>query len=185
MAYSLPQFNLLCRVWNSGNNPALGAHDVEDQPCQFYLYSRGVFDVQPCDLELYQPPIYLRFPVEAAVVVSEGQVFEVPKESGRYFRARFKEVMHYGFPNEYLIAIVVQCNAEGVPFLHDIENAEPCVPSEPGPNAASGSGSIDGQLVANAAAQRGAGGTGEHNGQGQGIIGGSIEGTGQAIRVIP
>jgi hypothetical protein len=34
--------------------------------------------------------------------------------------------MHEGFPNEYLVVVVVQCNADGIPLIRDIENAEPC-----------------------------------------------------------
>jgi len=147
MAYTLPQFNLTCDVWNAGKNPANDDAVEESVPCQFYLYSRGVWPVQPCELELYQCPIYLRFPIDVAAIVALGQVFECPTGTGRYFRARFKEVMHYGFPNSYLVAIVVQCNENGSPMLHDIENAVPCDPAPPGDLTGSGEGSINSELI--------------------------------------
>jgi len=65
-------------------------------------------------------------PVAAAGPWVSGQVFEVVGGSGRYYRARWKDRVHYGFPNEYLVAIVVQCNEDGLPLIRDIENAEPC-----------------------------------------------------------
>jgi len=128
MAYTVPDFNLLMDVWNSGNTPAAGDPDSENVPVQFYLYSRGSFDVQPCELELYTPPIWLRMPVADKAVWIAGQVFEVPAESGRYYRARFKEIMHQGFTNQYLVVVVVQCNDEGFLLVRDIENALPCSP---------------------------------------------------------
>jgi hypothetical protein len=132
MAYTVPQFNLLCDIWNAGHVPSVDDPDAENVPCQFYLYSRGTFDVQPCELELYTPTIWIRLPIGETANFVSGQVFECPAESGRYYRARFKERMHQGFPNEYLIVVVVQCTEDGVPMIRDIENAEPCG-EPPGP----------------------------------------------------
>jgi len=126
MAYTVPQMNLLCDVWNAGHVPDVDDPDSENVPCQLYLYSRGTFPVQPCELELYCPPIFLRLPIAENAVWVNGQVFEVPSESGNYYRARFKETMHRGFPNEYKVAFIVQCNGLGVPLIRDIEFAEPC-----------------------------------------------------------
>lgn len=131
MAYTVPQFNLLCDIWNAGHVPSVDDPDAENVPCQFYLYSRGTFDVQPCELELYTPPIWIRLPVAETANFTSGQVFECPAESGRYYRARFKERMHQGFTNEYLVVVVVQCNSHGVPHIRDIENAEPCEDTTP------------------------------------------------------
>jgi len=126
MAYTVPDFNLLMDVWNAGKIPAADLPDSENVPVQFYLYSRGSFDIQPCELELYTPPIWLRLPVAENAVWIAGQVFECPAESGRYYRARFKEIMHQGFPNQYLVTVVVQCNEFGIPLIRDIEFAVPC-----------------------------------------------------------
>jgi hypothetical protein len=135
MAYTVPQFNLLCDIWNAGHVPSVDDPDAENVPCQFYLYSRGTFDVQPCELELYTPPIWIRMPIAEEALFVSGQVFECPAESGRYYRARFKERMHQGFANQYLIVVVVQCNDAGVPLIRDIENAEPCGESAEGASA--------------------------------------------------
>jgi len=126
MAYTTPVFNLLANVWNAGNVPADGPPDWSGVACQFYIYSRNSTSIQPCELELYTPVIQIRLPIAASGPWVDGQVFEVEAGSGRYYRARFKDRVHYGFPNEYLVAYVVQCNDEGLPLLRDIENAEPC-----------------------------------------------------------
>jgi len=155
MAYTVPNFNLLADVWNAGHTPADDPPDEENVPCQFYLYSRGTFDVDPCELELYTPPIWLRFQSVDAGIVSLGQVFEVEPETGRYYRARFKEIMHYGFPNQYLIVVVVQCTSDGIPLLRDIEGAEPCTEPPPStPHSANGTGLISGVLTSSGAAER-------------------------------
>jgi len=131
MAYTLPVFNLTANVWNAGKNPAADDPDWEGVSCQFYIYSRHSTDIQPCELELYTPVVQVRLPIAAAGPWVDGQIWEVEAGSERYYRARWKERLHYGFVNEYLVVIVVQCNAEGLPLIRDIENAEPC--GEPAP----------------------------------------------------
>jgi len=126
VAYTTPNFNLVCDVWIAGNNPGLGAADYTGVACQKYLYSRLSLDVHPCELELYVPPVQIRMPVEALIAWVEGQIFECPQGSENYYRAKFKEQLHEGFTNEYLVAYTVQCNTDGAPLLRNIEFAEPC-----------------------------------------------------------
>jgi len=130
MAYTLPEFNVLIDVWDSGNLPADDPPDFENVTVQFYVYSRVSFDVQPCNLELYQPPIQIRLPVSTSAIWVSSQIYEVPAESGRYYRARFKERVHLGFPNEYLVVYVVQCQDDGLVIARDIEGAVTCNPSQ-------------------------------------------------------
>jgi hypothetical protein len=126
MAFTLPVFNLTANVWNTGNVPSGSSPDFTGVACQFYIYSRVSVDVQPCELELYTPLIQIRLPIAAATPWVNGQVFEVVGGSGRFYRARFKDRLHYGFPNEYLVAYVVQCDEDGRPLIRDIEGAVPC-----------------------------------------------------------
>jgi len=126
MAYTVPQFNILVDVWDAGHVPDDDAPDFENVTGQLYVYSRVSFDVQPCDLELYQPALQLRLPLDVLAIWVSSQVYEIPAESGRYYRARFKERVHIGFPNEYLVAYVVQCNGAGVAIARDIEFAVEC-----------------------------------------------------------
>jgi len=181
MAYTVPNFNVFADVWSTGHVPADDDPDFENLTVQLYIYSRVSFDVQPCELELYQPPIQIRIPRQAPIPWVNGQVFEVPAESGRYYRARFKERVHIGFPNEYLVVVVVQCGSDGIPVLRDIEGAEPCGGPSPSVHNANGSGGVDAALSANATAVRNPTG-GVHNAIGSGEIEGNVEGEGEADR---
>jgi hypothetical protein len=181
MAYTLPVFNVATKVWNVGNTPDDGPADFTGVLVQFYIYSRVSFDVQPCDLELYQPPIQVRMPIASSAVWSSGQIWEVPEDSGFYYRARFKDRVHLNFPNEYNVVFVVQCGSDGIPILRDIENAEPCGGPDPTEHVAEGSGEIDGGVTGGGGAQRNPAG-GSHDAFGLGSIEGDIEGDGEANR---
>jgi len=137
MAYTPPQFNIPVDVWSTGHIPDDDDPDFENVSAQFYIYSRVSADVHPCELELYHPITQIRLPVSVAVLWVSAQIFEVPSESGRYYRAKLKERIHLGFPNEYLVAYVVQCNGLGEPFQRDIEGSVPC-DHEPADRTATG-----------------------------------------------
>jgi len=64
MAFTTPVFNLFCDVWNAGHTQADDTPDVENVNCQFYIYSRGAWDIQPCDLEQFTPKILLRMSID-------------------------------------------------------------------------------------------------------------------------
>jgi len=66
------------------------------------------------------PPIQLRMPVEAGTAWLAAWIIECPVESNRYYLLRWKERQHQGFPNEYLLAIVEQCDEDGVPIFRDV-----------------------------------------------------------------
>jgi len=179
MAYTVPEFNLTCDVWSDGHLPSEGDPDYTGVACQFYWYSRGPFPVDPCNLELYCPPLWVRMPIAAGVPWQHGQVFECPSGSGLYYRARFKDVMHRGFINEYLVAIVVQCGDDGRPVLRFIEDAVPCGDTPPGDHVGEGIGEMSGLYI----------GTGEaevihapieHDGDGVGDPHASYSGEGSA-----
>jgi len=179
MAYTVPNFNVFADVWSTGHVPADDDPDFENLTVQLYIYSRVSFDVQPCELELYQPPIQIRIPRAASTPWVEGQVFEVPAESGRYYRARFKERVHIGFPNEYLVVVVVQCGSDGIPILRDIEGAEPCGGPGPTDHIGDSEAFITGDLTGGGGAQKNPTGGG-HDAFGTGAIEGDLEGSGDA-----
>lgn len=179
MAYTVPQFNVPVDFWSTGHIPDDDPPDFENVSCQFYIYSRVSFDVQPCELELYQPPMQLRVPRSAALAWVAGQVFEVPAESGRYYRARYKDRVHLGFPNEYLVIFVVQCGSDGIPVLRDIEGAVPCGGPTPGLHEVSGFGSMLFDTTSNGTAERDPIG-GVHNATGNSEIQVDVQGQGSA-----
>lgn len=142
MAFTPPQFNVACDVWYFGRTPNGGTPDVDDQPCQFYFTPRGHLSVGG---ELWQsiiPTCYLRLPFADQVVWHNLSIVEVPPSSGRYYAAVFKDRMHLGFPNQYLFALVVQCDANGINSFHDF-------PGIPAPGiAVNGAGGVNIQLGA-------------------------------------
>lgn len=184
MAYTLPQFNVPVDVWSAGHVPDDDPPDFENVASQPYIYSRVSFDLAQCDLELYFPALQIRQPLGAIVAWRDGQVFEVPAESGRYYRARVKEHVHMGFPNEYLVIFVVQCGGDGIPVLRDIEGSVPCGGPEPTVHEAVGSGPITGDVSSNGGAIRNPFGV-THNANGVGQIEGDVEGDGEANRSTP
>jgi hypothetical protein len=105
-AYTLPSFNLTISIWDAGqstsNPPARTALG------QFYVASKGMFDVQPNDNQLWQPPIYCRFPIGTLLQVN-GHL-AVPGARAPHYRIRWVETVHLGFSNQYITAIVEQSN---------------------------------------------------------------------------
>jgi hypothetical protein len=118
MSFTLPQFNVSYDGWNYPNTPSGGGPDFSGIPCQFYVPSRGIFDVTPDTQSEWVPPIYIRVPVTSYAAFKAVWIFGVDDGHGiQYYKARWKEVMHLGFPNQYWIAVVEQCdNAGVVPF---------------------------------------------------------------------
>ena len=120
MAFTPPTFNLLADLWFCGNKPADGDPDFEDQSCQLYLPSRVVLAFDRVEHNYLISGIQLRLPAEAAVNWASLNIAEVPAESGRYFLAQFKEYQHAGFPNQYLLVVVLQCDENGEPIMRDV-----------------------------------------------------------------
>lgn len=104
MAFTLPNFNVSCFIWHPPNAPPNPPD--ENLACQFYVTSRGQWGMVPGDNTLYIPPIYLRLQPGSALLV--GDVVECPPATGRFYVVRWVEVMHLGFPNQYLAGILEQ-----------------------------------------------------------------------------
>jgi len=125
MAYSAPQFNLLASIWDC-QFPVDGFPDWEEVPCQKYIRSRMSLDTLLPDaagwFRQWSPPIQLRFPrdhIAFSGIPSSWShvVFEVPAGSGQFYRTRWQEVQHQGFPNEYAIILVDPCDENGRALL--------------------------------------------------------------------
>jgi len=107
-----PSFNLLGAIWKSPDLPEDGPGSSVDVPMQLYLGSRG----QARDEEEFgvfqSTTIYVRMPITQVAPWVTAWLIECPQGSGRYYLPTFKERMHQGFVNEYLVMVVVQCDAE-------------------------------------------------------------------------
>lgn len=112
MAFTLPNFNLLADRWVSPNTPAAGAPDFLAIPCQLYVNSRGLLDITPGDFTAWVPPIYIRLQVGAIPPVKDD-IYEVIPGSADYYKVRWTQSIHKGFPNEYIVVLVEQCDAAG------------------------------------------------------------------------
>lgn len=120
MAFTPPVFNLLADIWFCGNKPADGDPDFENQECQLYLPSRVVFAIDRSTHNYFVSGIHVRIPFASSVNWASTNILEIPAESGRYFLAQFKEVMHQGFPNQYLVIVCLQCDENGDPIFRDV-----------------------------------------------------------------
>jgi len=118
--YSLPQFNLFADAWTDPFSPENDAADVVNVPVQLYVFSRGAFDLKYGTLLEWSPPIYVRIDPEFGALPTTLWIWEVPQASGRYYRVRFKSLIHEGFPNEYEFHLVGQCNTFGTEELRDV-----------------------------------------------------------------
>jgi hypothetical protein len=107
----LPTFNLTSRVWRPPHEPP--GEPTFITPSQLYIASRGLIDIQPGQDHLWQPPIYLRVP--KTTFLRRNDVVEVEEGDGYFYRVRWAEKVHRGFPNEYVTAIMEQLTDAPVP----------------------------------------------------------------------
>jgi hypothetical protein len=144
MPFTLPQFNLLADVWYCGRVPDDGDPDAENITVQLYLNPRGPFGMndQFTEFTTLFPPMFVRMPLSAVSEWEQSNIWEIPAESGRYYLVVFKERMHQGFPNEYLLAQCVQCDAEGQAARRNV-----CAPVNPNQNDGGGTGNLQWQLI--------------------------------------
>jgi hypothetical protein len=126
--FTVPVFNLLYDGWDAGNTPNASAPIFVAKQCQLYIASKGMMDIEPGELTFWVPPIYARIPIGDLTEWLSLWILECPQASGRFYRVRWKEKMHQGFSNEYLVCIVDQCDGDGVPILRDVYNSAGGIP---------------------------------------------------------
>lgn len=113
MAYSLPDFNLLCNRWASPHTPAADPPDDVGLSCQVYFSSRSYLDIQPGQPDLWVPPIFLRLSVAEGLGSAVGDIYGVDPGRADYYKVRWVQKTHAGFPNEYVSILVEQCDDVG------------------------------------------------------------------------
>jgi hypothetical protein len=123
MPFSPPDFNLFFDFWYPGHIPAIwGGPDLIGVPCQLYVYSKPSLNVDQARIKEFNPPIYLR----VDQVTWFGTVFTAPVVDGfckmaigpggvysAYWQIAWWEVMHEGFPNSYVQALLYQTDSMG------------------------------------------------------------------------
>jgi len=122
MAFTPPQFNVTCDIWNPPHLPFSDLPDVEDQECQFYITPKGDGNLtEGPPFTSFPPPLYLRLPAAVTAIWRALWMVECPPASGRYYRAVFKEIVHLGFPNQYLLVILTQADDHGLWITRDTD----------------------------------------------------------------
>lgn len=122
MAYTPPEFTLLMDVWSTGPASA-GPADHTGVPCAKYVFSRtdspatppwsAGFWVEWHPLILIRTPFAPPFDVTVPNLYATAAMVEVPSGSGSFYLVRFAEIMHEGFPNQYVALGTVQCLDDG------------------------------------------------------------------------
>lgn len=121
MPFNLPEFNILFNSWVSPAAPAAGDLPTNaNVPGQLYINARG-FIANNLNVSFpYAQTIWLRMAIADEAADNGAIMYEVPPSSGRYYLARFKEVFHMGFPNEYWGVALLQCDIDGNPILRNV-----------------------------------------------------------------
>lgn len=110
---TLPDFNLLADFIRSTT--------TLDVPCQMYLNPRAPIEQTPGNPFSDVPSIYLRVPIafytDRPPPWASG-IWKVhhPTTGDWHYIVRFWEILHSGFPNEYLFFNVSQCSPSGNPI---------------------------------------------------------------------
>jgi len=128
MAATPPVFNLFTGAWNFPNLPSSSLPDYSGFQVQLYVESRaGGLDIQYSDSTLYVPSIIVRFPKWDGILIPDDPdniwVWQFDNDAvnaGRFYRTFFKETMHKGFPNEYRMHMVAQCDDFGIPIARGV-----------------------------------------------------------------
>lgn len=116
-SYRLPNFNLVCNMWDFTAAPAYADPRWTNFPVQKYVNPKWASEYSAGGAEDFLSPIILRFPrvdpFDNTWPQWEPAYFEVPAGSTTYYRVRQCEIMHEGFPNEYAICICQQSHEDG------------------------------------------------------------------------
>lgn len=116
MAYRLPNFSLLMQGWLWGHTPFGDAPDVFDIPGQIYIQSRqGGLPTDPDNVLPEVPTIMIRMPLAVNPMAHDIGIWDVDGGITNLYLVYFKEVMHRGFANAYVVHYVQQCDASGTP----------------------------------------------------------------------
>lgn len=113
-------FNLAMDVWEPGHNAAAHPPDHTCQ-AQLYLVSKPMLDVTPGAPGQWVPPVLIRISISTSGLIGIHIVdtqWGYTDSTGRhwYYVARYWDIVHSGFPNEYVQIVCDQCtSARAVP----------------------------------------------------------------------
>lgn len=107
MAFSLPNFNLTCNIWDPGHSPGAGdPPDFSAVPCQLYVFSRT--NILPGYM-LRIPKGITGLTLTAGTFLGAGSGFELSGMPGHFFSTLTRPfIVHCGFPNEYYATMLIE-----------------------------------------------------------------------------
>lgn len=115
-----PNFNLSVAFWDNTNADATGPPTIPAIPGQLYVHSRNDTPVAPSAPQIYTPSVFMRIPTSAMVLI--GATGLVPGflswvdivGNVWYYKIRWWEWTHAGFPNQYASLCIEQCDIAGL-----------------------------------------------------------------------
>lgn len=108
-SYQLPIFNITANIWRATSS-LLDPPDVVT-PAQLYFYSRSVIPLTPGDDNVFQPTMLLRVPKGTSL--EDGDQIEAAAGDAWFYRCRWVDRVHRGFPNEYLVGVLEHPGGSG------------------------------------------------------------------------
>jgi len=114
-----PDLNVTMDWWNHTHTPSSGAPDVSGEPCQLYIATRPSPALYPDGTSpiYYMQPVIIRvastFVVLRALYQSYAGILAPATGITWYYRIRWWEYAHFGFPNEYVQLFCSQCTNHG------------------------------------------------------------------------
>ena len=117
MSFTPPVFNVSADFWTPPNDPATGGPDASGN-AQLYINSRGLLDLYPGDPDSWIPPIWLRRSFtdqDSVYALGVGYIIEIPglTTQALYYKVRWWDFVHLGFPNAYAVFLCEQCMDDG------------------------------------------------------------------------
>lgn len=124
MVYTLPNFNLTCLVTQGPDAPSSGPTTFGPFDCQKYISSREASYI-PAGTWFWDPlSPYFRIKKDAwytqftnDLLIWEIGFLELVPTSGIWYRIFSYEIMHEGFPNEYVVLVGRRCFLSGSPWF--------------------------------------------------------------------
>lgn len=120
--YTPPVFNVPMDRWHAGHTPAANPPDITGQLFQIYVYSRAPNQVLFSGITQWLPVIIIREPVTASTHAAIGDILGAPAVGTtipvEYYKVMFKQLIHFGFPNQYMMLWCAQCASNGTVPRH-------------------------------------------------------------------
>ncbi len=122
--YTLPNFNLTCDLYQAITPPPVGPITYAAVPCQMYINTRMAAYGNGNGMVLripYNPAVVLIGPQPWAAL--SGMIVNCPIGSASWYEILFADVAHRGFPNQYVLAQLIQLDPAVLPAIRYYSSA--------------------------------------------------------------